>query len=61
MQAGEVGIDHDLDQLRKANLGLPAKSALGFGRVAHQQINFRGALVADVVADKIPSNPNLRA
>jgi hypothetical protein len=47
----EVGLDHDLHEFLELHLGLPAELLLRLGRVADQQLDLGGTLVAGVVLD----------
>src|SRR3990167_460800 len=40
----EIGVHHDADEVRKHRLRLPAKDGLGLGRIAEQEVHFRGPL-----------------
>src|SRR5262245_47996318 len=41
-EAFEVGVDHHLDHLLKADLGLPTQVGLGAGRIAQEPVDLGG-------------------
>lgn len=43
-----IGVDHHGYQLLEADFGLPAEFLFGLGRIAHQQIDFGGAVISRV-------------
>src|SRR4051812_20510893 len=45
----DVGVDHDLDELRSPHLWFPAEVLLRLGEVADQSVHLGGALVALVM------------
>ncbi len=53
MQQSHVGVDHDFDEFREADLGFPIELFFGLGRVADEEIDLGGAFVAGVVFDVI--------
>ena len=51
LEEGVIGIDHEFDQIVEFCLGSPAEFLLGFARVADEEIDFGGAVVAGVGFD----------
>src|SRR4051812_13528177 len=51
LQQGDVGIDHDANQLLKGHLCGPAEALLRLGGIANEQIDFRRSQVACVEGD----------